>query len=155
MGEINYNVEDIVNHRGLGAVIQNGEGILMQKHVKYGFWTIPVGKVKENSSVVEGLREEIYEECNIKVVDFVETGMIRLSYNRLGNEVIVNSYLFEISNYLGEIKNNEPEKHAEQKFLSLEKIFELEYVSDMTLFYLEKLGQTKNHDYDGRVLLIE
>jgi hypothetical protein len=55
--KINYNKEDILDHHGIAAVIKNAEGeILMQEHVKYGFWTIPVGKVKEDQDVIEGLK---------------------------------------------------------------------------------------------------
>ena len=44
MSGVNYNMEDIVSHHGVAAVVKDRRGkILMQEHVKYGFWTIPVG----------------------------------------------------------------------------------------------------------------
>ena len=49
---IPYTHEDIVNHHAVAAVIKNTEGkILMQEHVKYGFWTLPVGKVKDGQGI--------------------------------------------------------------------------------------------------------
>lgn len=70
---VKYNNEDIVSHDGVAAVIKNNKGdILVQEHVKYGFWTIPVGKVKTGQNVVEGLSQEIYEECNLRVEEFIE-----------------------------------------------------------------------------------
>ena len=50
MAKIKYNDEDIVSHHAVVAMIKDDSGkILMQKHVKYGFWTVPVGKVKKGA----------------------------------------------------------------------------------------------------------
>jgi len=38
------------------------------------------------------------------------------------------------------MKNNEHQKHKQQIFLSIDKIKELPYLSDMTLLFLETLG---------------
>ena len=139
--KINYNQEDILDHHGIAAVIKNAEGeILMQEHVKYGFWTIPVGKVKEEQNVIEGLKEEIREECNLEVEEWEELVEKDYFYERDGHDVKVISHLFEITKYSGELKNLEPAKHREQKFLPLEKIKELPYLSNLTLLYLEQLG---------------
>lgn len=68
MGEVKYNEEDVCDHQGVAGVIKNSKGeILMQEHIKYGFWTIPVGKAKLGQSVEEGLKQEILEECNIEI----------------------------------------------------------------------------------------
>jgi hypothetical protein len=47
--------------------------------------------------------------------------------------------LFEIIKYSGVMKNKEPEKHREQKFMALEEIKKLPYLSDLTLLYLSFL----------------
>jgi ADP-ribose pyrophosphatase YjhB (NUDIX family) len=112
----------------------------MQEHVKYGFWTIPVGKVKEDQNVIEGLKQEIREECNLEVEEYKELIEKNYLYERDGHDVKVISHLFEITKYSGELENMEPAKHREQKFLPLEKIKELPYLSDLTLLYLEQLG---------------
>jgi len=112
----------------------------MQEHAKYGFWTIPVGKVGKDQKVVDGLKQEILEECNIQINDFTEIMTREYTYNRDGNDVLVISHLFDILKYTGEIKNNEPHKHTQQKFLSLDEIKELTYLSDLTLLYLETIG---------------
>lgn len=141
MENIKYNSEDVVDHHGVSAVIKNEEGeILMQEHVKYGFWTLPVGKVKENQDVEEGLKQELYEECDIVVENFRELIKRDYFYERNGNNIKVISHLFEILKYAGEIKNKEPQKHKQQIFISLEKIKRLPYLSDMALLYLERLG---------------
>lgn len=139
--EPKYKEEDLSDHDGICAVIKDKEGkILMQNHVKFGFWTIPVGKVKKGQSVEEGLKEEIFEECDLRITKFVELKSRNYEYLRRGNKVNVFSHLFEVQEYSGEMKNKEPEKHSEQKFISLEEIKKLPYLSDLTLFYLEYLG---------------
>jgi ADP-ribose pyrophosphatase YjhB (NUDIX family) len=141
MKKVEYNSEDILNHHGVSAVIKNEKGeILMQEHIKYGFWTIPVGKVKEGQSIEEGLKDELFEECNIFVEEIKELLSKKLVYNRDGNNVKVHSHLFEIIKFKGEIKNNEPNKHKKQKFLSIDEVKKLPYLSDMTILYLRKLG---------------
>jgi len=112
----------------------------MQEHVKYGFWTIPVGKVKNDQDVEEGLKQEILEECNITINKSKELIVKNYKYNRDGNDVLVISHLFEILSYDGEIKNNEPQKHKQQIFLPISKIKKIPYLSDLTLLYLELLG---------------
>lgn len=125
----------------MAAVIKNDKGeILMQEHVKYGFWTIPVGKVRDDQSVEEGLRQEILEESNLAIEEYKELITRDYFYEREGYKVKVISHLFEILKYSGELKNVEPAKHRQQLFLPLEKIMELPYLSDLTLAYLERLG---------------
>jgi ADP-ribose pyrophosphatase YjhB (NUDIX family) len=136
-----YNKEDIISHHGVAAVIKNENGeILMQEHVKYGFWTIPVGKVKDGQDVLVGLNQEIKEECNIDVEKCNELTVKDYFYMREGHEVKVTSHLFEIVKYSGEVKNMEPEKHKQQIFMPLKEIRELPYLSDLTLLYLHLNG---------------
>jgi ADP-ribose pyrophosphatase YjhB (NUDIX family) len=138
---IKYNSEDVVSHHGVAAVIENERGdILMQEHVKFGFWTIPVGKVKASQSITDALREEIAEECNVQIEKYRELVVKDFLYVREGNEVRVISHLFEVINYTGEMKNLEPAKHKQQLFLPIEEIKKLSYLSDMTLLYLKHLG---------------
>lgn len=139
--KVNYNQEDILNHHGVAAVIKNTAGeILMQEHVKYGFWTIPVGKVKEGQDVTDGLKQEILEECDLEIQEYKELIEKDYFYERDGHEVKVIGHLFEILKYDGELKNMEPAKHRQQLFLPIEKIKEFPYLSDLTLLYLEQLG---------------
>ena len=141
MNEIKYNEEDVSNHHGIAAVVMNEGGeVLMQEHVKYGFWTIPVGKVLPDQSVEDGLKQEVFEECGIVAEQFEEISVRKYDYNRNGEEVEVLLHLFNILKYKGEVTNNEPEKHKQQKFLSIEEIKNIKHLSDSTLLYLETLG---------------
>lgn len=115
MKKIKYNDEDIIDHHGVVAVIKNKkEEILMQKHLKYEFWTLPVGKVKHNQTIEEGLKQEILEECNLIIKESKEIARRVYNYIRNNKKVKVDVHLFEIQKYSGEMKNNEPEKHELQ-----------------------------------------
>jgi ADP-ribose pyrophosphatase YjhB (NUDIX family) len=145
MEEINYNSEDLLDHDVVAAIIKNKKGeILMQEHLKYGFWTVPVGKVKPGQTISEGLKAEMKEECNIKVEDFKELTKKNYVYERKGKDVKIVGHIIEILNYNGEMKNNEPEKHREQRFILLDKIKKLPYLSDLTVLYLELIGFKRN-----------
>jgi len=139
--KINYNNEDTVSHDGVAAIVKNQEGkILMQEHVKYGFWTIPVGKVKNNQTILDGLKQEIFEECNLEVLECSEITSKDYFYERDGNLVKVSSHLYEIEKYKGTIENKEPAKHRQQVFMSIQEIIELPFLSDSTLLYLNQIG---------------
>lgn len=141
VNKIKYTPEDLVDHHGISAVIKDDHGnILMQEHVKYGFWTIPVGKVKHGQEVIEGLKEEVFEETNLNVQDCKE--LVFETYEYLRNEINVKvfTHIFEILKYSGDLKNKEPKKHLQQKFMSLMEVVKLHYLSDITLRYLETLG---------------
>lgn len=141
MKKINYNQEDLIDHHGVCAVIKDNRGnILMQNHVKYNFWTIPVGKVKTRQNIEDGLKQEVFEECGLIIEEMKELVAKDYKYERDGKKVNVYSHLFEIIKYSGVMENKEPEKHMEQKFLALEEIKKLPYLSDLTLLYLSFLG---------------
>jgi len=138
---INYNDEDLTDHDDIAAVIKNDKGeVLMQEHVKYGFWTIPVGKVKEGQSIIDGLKQEVYEECDLEVTEHLEVISKNYSYQRNNHTVKVASHLFEITKYRGEMKNMEPTKHNQQVFKPIQEIEKLPYLSDLTLLYLSTMG---------------
>jgi len=141
MDGIKYTPEDLVDHDVVAVIIKNKkEEILMQEHMKFGFWTIPVGKVKPGQSIEEGLKMEMKEECDIEVIKFKELAKKNYVYERRGNIVRVIGHIINVLKYNGDIKNNEPEKHRQQKFISLEDIKKMPYLSDLTVLYLETLG---------------
>lgn len=148
---VSYNQEDLTSHDGVAVVIKNEHGeVLMQEHVKYGFWTIPVGKVKPEQNIEKALKEEIFEECNITIEDYREITTRDYDSERNGVSVTVKAHLFEVTGYSGEVKNNEPHKHRVQIFMDLERIQKLPYISDLTLLYLETLGIKREKDLRGK-----
>jgi|TARA_Y100000310_G_C20676317_1_gene813293 ADP-ribose pyrophosphatase YjhB (NUDIX family) len=138
--KINYNKEDLKDHHGVGAVIYDKQGkVLMQEHVKYKFWTIPVGKVKSNQSIIDGLREEILEETNIKILKQKEIARKVFKYKRVGYgySINVDSHVFEVLSWTGTPKNLEPHKHSQQLFMPINQIKQLKYLSDLTKMFLK------------------
>lgn len=140
MEKVNYNEEDLKNHQGISAIITDNHGnILMQEHVKYGFWTIPVGKVDLDKDLIEGLKQEVFEETNLVVEDCKEIGYKLFEYIRNGKNVKVHTHLFQITKYSGKLENKEPNKHKKQIFMSIKEIVNLPYLSDTTLWFLKTL----------------
>lgn len=138
---ISYTSEDLTSHHGIAAVITNEKGeILIQEHVKYGFWTIPVGKVKDGQDIIDGFKEELFDECDIVVEECEELVSKDFSYIRAGKPITVFGHIFAVLSYTGTIRNKEPHKHTTQRFMSLEEIQKLPLLSDLTLLYLEQKG---------------
>ena len=138
---IPYTNEDLKDHIAVGAVIKDSQGrILMQKHNKYGFLTIPIGKATSKQSPEEALRQELAEECGIKIQEYKEIAERDYEYIRKGKKVKMRLYLYEIKSYSGVPINNEPEKHQFQEFKILDEIKESPYLSDATLLFLETKG---------------
>jgi 8-oxo-dGTP pyrophosphatase MutT (NUDIX family) len=136
-----YTPEDIVNHEGIGVILKNDMNeILIQKHVKYGFWTIPVGKVKKGQTIIEGFKEEMCEELGIVPTHYEQVTDRKYNYMRLKQRITVHCYLFEVKQYTGTLINKEPHKHKTQEFMNLETIKKLPFLSDLTLLYLETIG---------------
>lgn len=135
--EIPYNQEDLQSHRGVAAVIKNKQGkVLVQDHIKYGFWTIPIGKVKQDETVAEGLKTEMKEELDIEVGEFKVLGIFPSTYMRKGKEVTVIQYLIEVLTYNGKIINNEPQKHRCLKWMDLQELKTCKATSDAVKNYL-------------------
>jgi 8-oxo-dGTP pyrophosphatase MutT (NUDIX family) len=147
MESIKYTSEDLKDHYGIAAIITDRQGrILMQDHVKYGFWTIPVGKVDLDKDIVEGLKQEVFEETNLVVENCKEIGTKLFIYSRNGREVKVHTHMFEITSYSGELENKEPHKHKQQLFMSIEEISKLPFISDITLWFLSMNRIVRKND---------
>lgn len=112
----------------------------MTDNVKYGFWTIPVGKVLDGQGVLDGLKQKIFEETNLTVEDCKEIVYKEIEYIRRDKPVKVFTHIFEITKYSGKLKNKEPHKHRQQMFMSVDEISKLKYLSDTTIMYLNTLG---------------
>lgn len=141
MKKIAYNKEDLVDHHAAAAIIKNDKGeILMQEHTKLGFWTLPSGKIKPDQSIIEGIKEEVFEETNLNIEECKEISIKEYPYLREGKEVTVTQHIFNVTRYSGKMKNKEPNKHKSQLFLPLEEIKKIPYLSYFTLDYLECIG---------------
>jgi len=141
MKKINFTAEDIADHDAVGAIISDDQGrILMQQHVKYGFWTVPIGKTYPGNSPEEGVQREVLEECGIIIEDFQKLDQKTIIYERKGRMVTVRLTIFKVNSYSGEIENKEPSNHTRQEFKDIEEIKNMPHLSDATLLYLETTG---------------
>ena len=139
--EPSYNNEDLLDHHAVAAVIKDNEDkILIQEHTKYGFWTLPSGKVKEGQGIIEGLKQEIFEECNLIIKECKKVFAREHEYERRNKKLNVNEHIFEVTNYSGILENKEPLKHTQQKFFSIKEIINLPHVSNLIILYLKTLG---------------
>ena len=128
----NFNEEDLKDHEGVAMLIMNGEGkVLVLDHTKLNCWTIPVGKVKHGQTLLEGLKEEAKEELGISPTYVIHEAWKQMDTEiRMGVPVDIKLHLYRIVDYTGNITNNEPEKHRDIKWMSLEELNELEYKTD-------------------------
>lgn len=135
-----FNQEDLSSHKGIAAVIRNKDGhVLVQKHNKFNFWTIPVGKVQQNESVHKGLRTELFEETGIKPIRPKLIGRETKVYQRDGRDVAVDLHVFEIPKYHGVPENLEPHKHSEQVFMPIDVLRKKRRLSDATKLFLRSI----------------
>jgi ADP-ribose pyrophosphatase YjhB (NUDIX family) len=121
----------------IGGIIRNEEGkVLMLDHKKTGLWTIPVGKVEECEHITDALIREMIEELSIQVKGFISVKDIKHPWS--GGDF--RTYIFNITSYTGEIRNNEPHKHPAMKWMAIEEIERLDttYATQGALEYLKE-----------------
>lgn len=135
-----YTKADCIDHDCVGIFIYENNKILMLYHNKLRMWAIPVGKVKPGQNINDALIEESKEELGIDVIAYDEIITTYRPYIINGINVRVDYHIFKINKYSGEIKNMEPNKHRELKFMSPEDIKKIEprsTASKLIIRYLE------------------
>ena len=139
---INYTEEDLQDFQSIGAVFVENKKILMMDHVKFNFWTVPIGKVKAGQTVEEGLKEELSEELAIDALKYRLLGIWKRTFTWKGKRIKTENFLYLIENYRGRIRNNEPQKHRTLKFMTMEEI-KKKRVSEMTKVLLKLYDKGK------------
>jgi ADP-ribose pyrophosphatase YjhB (NUDIX family) len=133
-------MEDIVTHEAISAIIHKDKKILMFKHVKYEFWTIPIGKVRPGQKVSAALKEELQEECGITPTKLAVIAQFEKVYNRgKGVKTTVNNHVCDIIEYKGTVTNKEPEKHSQMKWMTIQEIKRIKDISDATKAFLKTI----------------
>ena len=138
---LKFNSEDLVPvHDGIAAIVLNDNGeILVQDHVKFNFWTIPVGKCKPAESMEQAVQTELWEETGIKVLEIEKLQEKKFKYLRHKIPVEVNLGLFWVKKWTGKVENLEPNKHRQQKFVPIKWLALQKNVSDGTKMALRHL----------------
>jgi 8-oxo-dGTP diphosphatase len=137
-----YTQRDLVDHDAMGCVVWDNshKKIVMLEHVKYGFWTIPVGKVEEGQTLEQGLKQEMWEELGIRVQSFKILAKKPIIQLIMGKRIKEVNYVCEVLRYTGTVKNKEPKKHRQLKWMTVEEIQNLPFVSHNVLWFLELRG---------------
>lgn len=124
-------------YRVIAGVIKNEEDkLLMLDHIKTGLWTIPVGKVESGETLYQGLVREMKEEVNIDVVHCHEVAQYQFNFM----QGITDTYIYNITSYIGEIINMEPMKHLNLKWMTISEIERID-VTDATQIALNALKE--------------
>lgn len=140
-------IKDIDIHSVGGVILNNRDEILLQYHIKYDCWTIPMGKVENDLDIIETLRKEFKEELDINIEECDEILSKKYIYDNInpkdwtiengGKTFVVMFHLFMINKWNGKIKNKEPHKHSEMRFLHIDKVRTIGARSDALNLYLE------------------
>lgn len=135
-----YSQEDLTPHDTVAAIISKGTGedceYLILYHKKHQMLTCPIGKVKSDQSIDEGLKAECKEEVDIKVENFMEVLNYSKTYNFAGKKVPIKTHVFKIVKYSGTLKNNEPKKHKWMKWMTRKELEESDTkLADSLTFY--------------------
>lgn len=98
------------------CIFRHGDRILFVKRARTnyagGFYMLPGGHVEENETVRQAAVREIAEELDITVSP--DDLVFKLVDTTIPGYVV---FVFEVPAFLGDLKNKEPDKHSEFKFL--------------------------------------
>ena len=122
MGKIKFNEEDLQDFQAIGAIFIKGNKILMLDHVKFNFWTVPIGKVPKGMTVEQGLKIEMKEELDVYVTKYELKDIWKRTFNWRGKKIKTENFLYLIHQYRGKIKNNEPHKARSLKYMTIDEI---------------------------------
>ena len=109
---------------GVGAVILNDVGeillLLRKKEPEKGTWSIPGGKVEFFEELEETIMREVGEELGVSIKLIKLLGVTDHILKSEGSHWVAPTYLAQIVS--GSPKNMEPDKHADFKWFSLDKL---------------------------------
>lgn len=126
-------------------IFRQGNKVLLLKRANTGFadgkYSLVAGHVDAGESFLQATVREAKEESNVLVEPDDLKLALTLHRQREDSLVYINCF-FEVGNYSGEIKNNEPEKCDDLSWFDLDNLPEntLDYVR----FALDKIAKGEN-----------
>mgnify|MGYP003508950138 FL=1 len=121
------------------AFVKNEEDkFLLLYHKEQDYWTPPGGKIEPNETPIRAMIRELKEEINFP--DFETNWHICTSVNKVTDTIthecgdknwILKLYYVDKfpENFYQELNNNEPEKHTDMQWFTIDEIRNLEKVS--------------------------
>ena len=140
--KIQYTPGDLEDFQAIGAIFIKDKKILMMDHVKFNFWTVPIGKAEKNETPVQALKKEMKEELNIDVFKFKLITIWKRTFINAGKRIKTENYLYLVDKYRGTIRNNEPKKHRSIKYMTVDEIRKVR-LSEMTKAMLKVYDKGK------------
>lgn len=140
----NYTQRDLETHDAIALILRDESGrFLCFYHNKFNFWTVPLGKAEQGQTAEDAAITEAAEECGIEVKELRKLYVGTRVYHREQKKVVAFVHLFDVVSYEGSIRNCEPNKHREMKFLTLDELKALPLSSDAThmlLRFVDEIG---------------
>jgi 8-oxo-dGTP pyrophosphatase MutT (NUDIX family) len=101
----------------VALLVTDAEGrMLVLWHVKYRFWTVPLGKIEPGEAGISAAEREAFEELGIvsKRVELLDTVYKPVATDDYSDITIA---LCHVTSYSGAIANREPDKHDQFRFM--------------------------------------
>ena len=135
-----FNAEDMKDHRTVALALMVNDKYLFSINLKHRMITFPIGKVRDDETLEEGLRREIYEELGVDYKEYCRDSYLGLpcftdptlvhtyarQYDFTGKPVNVKTSIFLLKDVsvfgsmLLAIRNAEPEKCGGIFYTSIE-----------------------------------
>jgi len=135
-----YTKEDCTDHDCVAAIITCRNALLVFDHIKMDRVAVPVGKVKSGQKIEDALKEEMKEELGIDLLDWEEVITFVRPYIINDVPVRIVYHIFHIIKFGGIIRNLEPHKHKNLRFISIKeakKIMNLSTAAISAIRYLD------------------
>ncbi len=100
-----------------------------------GYWVLPGGHIDGNETARQAAARELKEEVNIDVTED-DLKFVHVTHN-LGHTLERFDFFFKVTNFEGELKNNEPDKCKDMQLFAYDALPPREKMADTTLLALE------------------
>lgn len=153
MHEKNYSERELEDHIAIGALVENEKHeVLCFKHIRWNFWSFPIGKTEVDETAEAAAVRELKEELGIDVTKMQTVYETLMEYKREGKTVRVSTVLFKVLAHTGTPSNMETNKHTHFGFRSLNELAQEGALSDMLMHYLNTLGIKHRGTLQGRIV---
>lgn len=140
MNNPTFTREDLTTKDAIAAVIYDADWkILIQDHIKLAFNTIIIGKVKPWENLEEVMKQEIFDETWLTVIEYEKLITREWIYDYNWTQVKIRNHIYIILQWTWELTNKEPEKHKSMWFMTINEIKNLSKISDATKIFLSTI----------------